>query len=89
MNTHVPSFEVAVTVRTEEKGRAIVKTLKDPSHQCSFVVVKDIAKDGAYDAVCSLPPRSGLYNTSNPLGLFNADLAYHGRRHAAFPIDSR
>ncbi|KAK8125621.1 uncharacterized protein PG998_001380 [Apiospora kogelbergensis] len=52
-------FEVAVTVRTEEKGRAIVKTLKDPSHQCSFVVVKDIAKDGAYDALFQSTADSG------------------------------
>ncbi|KAK8042181.1 hypothetical protein PG993_006704 [Apiospora rasikravindrae] len=44
-------FEVVVTVRSEEKGRTIVKTLKDPSHQCSFAIVEDIAKQGAYDAL--------------------------------------
>lgn len=50
----IPSFEVVVTVRTEDKGRTIVKTLKDPSHPCSFVVVKDIAKEGAYNEVSPL-----------------------------------
>ncbi|KAK6842552.1 hypothetical protein PG989_008972 [Apiospora arundinis] len=52
-------FEVVVTVRTEDKGRTIVKTLKDPSHPCSFVVVKDIAKEGAYNELFEATSDSG------------------------------
>ncbi|KAK8089941.1 ketoreductase, partial [Apiospora hydei] len=52
-------FEVVVTVRTEEKGRTIVKTLKDPSHRCSFAIVEDIAKEGAYDALFQSTADSG------------------------------
>ncbi|KAK7969386.1 hypothetical protein PG996_002176 [Apiospora saccharicola] len=52
-------FEVVVTVRSEEKGRTIVKTLKDPSHRCSFAVVEDIAKEGAYDALFQSTADSG------------------------------
>ena len=40
-----------MTTRTEEKGRTIVKTLKHASHRCSYAVVPDIAREGAFDAV--------------------------------------
>ncbi|KAK8048711.1 NAD(P)-binding protein [Apiospora phragmitis] len=53
------NFEVVVTVRSEEKCRTIVKTLKNPSHRCSFAIVEDIAKEGAYDALFQATADSG------------------------------
>ncbi|KAI1500609.1 hypothetical protein F5X99DRAFT_385383 [Biscogniauxia marginata] len=42
-------FQVVVTTRSEEKGKRIVDSLK--SSHLSYVVVKDIAKDGAFNNV--------------------------------------
>lgn len=46
------SFDVVVTVRSEEKGQRIVKSIDETQgKQVSFVVVEDIAKEGAFDQV--------------------------------------
>ncbi|KAK8139537.1 NAD(P)-binding protein [Apiospora sp. TS-2023a] len=74
-------FEVVVTVRSEEKGRTIVKTLKDPSHRCSFAVVEDIAKEGAYDALFQSTADGGgaekpfdyVVHTASPYQLYVED----------------
>jgi nucleoside-diphosphate-sugar epimerase len=45
-------FDVVVTVRSEEKGQRIVKSIDETQgKQVSFVVVEDIAREGAFDQV--------------------------------------
>jgi hypothetical protein len=41
-----------VTVRSEEKGKQILKAHPDASKEkLSYVIVQDVAKDGAFDEV--------------------------------------
>lgn len=49
------SFEVVVTVRSEEKGRRILDA--HPRAKLSFVIVEDVAKDGAFDEVSLVAAR--------------------------------
>jgi hypothetical protein len=45
-------FAVVVTVRSEEKGQRILDSHpRTPKEKLSFVIVEDIAKDGAFDEV--------------------------------------
>lgn len=45
-------YQVVVTVRTHDKGRQLLESLSNTGNQAaSYVVVEDIAKDGAYDEV--------------------------------------
>ncbi|KAL2020612.1 hypothetical protein VTK56DRAFT_8102 [Thermocarpiscus australiensis] len=47
-------FQVVVTVRSQEKGQRIIKSIDQKlSTRVSFVVVDDIAKEGAFDEVRS------------------------------------
>jgi len=46
------SFETVVTVRSEEKGKKILEAHPDtPKDKLSYVIVKDVAEDGAFDEV--------------------------------------
>lgn len=46
------SFEVVTTVRSEEKGRRILDAHPNtPKEKLSYVIVEDIAKEGAFDEV--------------------------------------
>lgn len=45
------SFETVVTVRSEEKGNQIIKAHPEAKEKLSYVIVKDVAKDGAFDEV--------------------------------------
>jgi nucleoside-diphosphate-sugar epimerase len=48
---------VVVTARSAEKGQAIIGSIDESLRpNVSFVVVKDIAEDGAFDHVCVLSP---------------------------------
>lgn len=60
-------FEVVVTARTEEKGERIVESVKP--RQLSYVVVEDIAKEGAFDhvSVCDDVDQQAAMNTHNLL----------------------
>ena len=59
MNIHVigcwqfcSSFDTVVTVRSEEKGKRIIEAHPDVSNEkLSYVIVKDVAQDGAFDEV--------------------------------------
>lgn len=45
-------YDVVVTVRSEEKGQKILEAHPNtPKEKLSFVIVKDIAADGAFDEV--------------------------------------
>jgi hypothetical protein len=47
------SFDVVTTVRSEEKGdRILAAHPNTPNEKLSYVIVKDIAEDGAFDEVC-------------------------------------
>ena len=46
------SYDVVTTVRSEEKGQHILNDHPNvPKEKLSYVVVEDIAKDGAFDEV--------------------------------------
>lgn len=46
------SFDTVVTVRSEEKGKQILDAHSDtPKEKLSYVIVKDVAQEGAFDEV--------------------------------------
>lgn len=46
------SFDTVVTVRSEEKGKRILEAHPNvPKEKLSYVIVKDVAQDGAFDEV--------------------------------------
>lgn len=48
-----PSFDTVVTVRSDEKGQRILENHPNlPKEKLSYVIVKDVAEDGAFDEVC-------------------------------------
>ncbi|KAJ5825105.1 NAD-dependent epimerase/dehydratase [Penicillium robsamsonii] len=61
-------FDTVVTVRSEEKGKRIIEAHPDvPKEKLSYVIVKDVAKDGAFDeAVKSSPPFDYVLHTASP-----------------------
>lgn len=61
-------FDTVVTVRSEEKGKHILKAHPDiPKEKLSYVIVKDVAEDGAFDqAVQSNPPFDYVLHTASP-----------------------
>ncbi|KAJ5502410.1 NAD-dependent epimerase/dehydratase [Penicillium fimorum] len=61
-------FDTVVTVRSEEKGKRIIEAHPDVSKEkLSYVIVKDVAKDGAFDeAVKSSPPFDYVLHTASP-----------------------
>ncbi|KAL2217995.1 ketoreductase [Thermoascus aurantiacus ATCC 26904] len=61
-------FEVVTTVRSEEKGRRILDVHPNtPKEKLSYVIVEDIAKEGAFDeAVKSDPPFEFVIHTASP-----------------------
>lgn len=51
----IPSFDTVVTVRSEEKGKRILEAHPDtPKEKLSFVIVKDVAQEGAFDKVSNM-----------------------------------
>jgi nucleoside-diphosphate-sugar epimerase len=56
------------TVRSDEKGQKILENHKEvPESKLSYVVVKDIAQEGAFDeAVVSDPPFEAVVHTASP-----------------------
>ncbi|KAI1119816.1 hypothetical protein F5Y10DRAFT_283758 [Nemania abortiva] len=61
-------YRVIVTTRSDEKGKRIVESVKP--HQLSYVVVDDIAKDGAFDQVFqSQAPFDYVIHTASPYHL--------------------
>ncbi|KAI1422727.1 hypothetical protein F5Y12DRAFT_786539 [Xylaria sp. FL1777] len=61
-------FQVVVTARSEEKGKTIVESVKP--HQLSYVVVEDIAKEGAFDHVFrTQAPFDYVVHTASPYHL--------------------
>ncbi|KAH8879220.1 NAD(P)-binding protein [Thozetella sp. PMI_491] len=62
------NFEVVVTARSHEKGQRIVSSIEGPlAKNVSFVVVNDVAKDGAFDdAVRADPPFDYVIHTASP-----------------------
>ncbi|KAJ5725567.1 uncharacterized protein N7483_006924 [Penicillium malachiteum] len=61
-------FEAVVTVRSEEKGKRIIDAHPDiPKGKLSYIIVKDVAQDGAFDeAVKSTPPFDYVLHTASP-----------------------
>ncbi|KAJ5559643.1 hypothetical protein N7513_002042 [Penicillium frequentans] len=61
-------FDTVVTVRSEEKGKRILDAHPDtPKEKLSYVIVKDVAQDGAFDeAVKSNPPFDYVLHTASP-----------------------
>ncbi|EAU34910.1 conserved hypothetical protein [Aspergillus terreus NIH2624] len=61
-------FDTVVTVRSEEKGQRILEAHPDtPKEKLSYVIVKDVAADGAFDeAVKSNPPFDYVLHTASP-----------------------
>ncbi|KAJ5637080.1 hypothetical protein N7490_006959 [Penicillium lividum] len=61
-------FDTVVTVRSEEKGKRIIDAHPDtPKEKLSYVIVKDVAQDGAFDeAVKSNPPFDYVLHTASP-----------------------
>ncbi|KAJ5915952.1 hypothetical protein N7454_010859 [Penicillium verhagenii] len=61
-------FDTVVTVRSEEKGKRILDAHPHtPKEKLSFVIVKDVAEDGAFDeAVKSNPPFDYVLHTASP-----------------------
>ncbi|KAK4097902.1 NAD(P)-binding protein [Parathielavia hyrcaniae] len=61
-------FEVVVTVRSQEKGQRVLESLdKALRTRTSYVVVEDIAQDGAFDqAVQADPPFDYVIHTASP-----------------------
>ncbi|PWY73689.1 ketoreductase [Aspergillus heteromorphus CBS 117.55] len=61
-------FDTVVTVRSDEKGQRILKAHPDASKEkLSYVIVKDVAAEGAFDeAVKSDPPFDYVLHTASP-----------------------
>ncbi|KGO76949.1 NAD-dependent epimerase/dehydratase [Penicillium italicum] len=61
-------FDTVVTVRSEEKGKRIIEAHPDVSNEkLSYVIVNDVAEDGAFDeAVKSNPPFDYVLHTASP-----------------------
>ncbi|KAJ5814349.1 uncharacterized protein N7503_001099 [Penicillium pulvis] len=61
-------FDTVVTVRSEEKAKRILDAHPDtPKEKLSYVIVKDVAQDGAFDeAVKSNPPFDYVLHTASP-----------------------
>ncbi|CAG8390332.1 unnamed protein product [Penicillium salamii] len=60
-------FDTVVTVRSEEKGDQIINAHPEAKEKLSYVIVKDVAKDGAFDeAVKSDPPFDYVLHTASP-----------------------
>ncbi|PYH99623.1 NAD(P)-binding protein [Aspergillus ellipticus CBS 707.79] len=61
-------FDTVVTVRSEEKGQRILEAHPDtPKEKLSYVVVKDVAAEGAFDEVVkSDPPFDYVLHTASP-----------------------
>ncbi|PYI05858.1 NAD(P)-binding protein [Aspergillus sclerotiicarbonarius CBS 121057] len=61
-------FDTVVTVRSEEKGQRILDAHPDtPKEKLSYVIVKDVAAEGAFDeAVKSDPPFDYVLHTASP-----------------------
>lgn len=66
--THPCRHDVVTTVRSEEKGQKILENHPDvPRSRLSYVIVKDIAQQGAFDeAVKSDPPFDAVLHTASP-----------------------
>ncbi len=62
---------VIFTVRSDEKGQKVLASHPDtPSGQLSFVVVKDIAEETAFnEALQSVPPFDAVIHTASPFHL--------------------
>jgi len=62
------SHDVVTTVRSDEKGQKILENHPGlPSSKLSYVLVKDIAQEGAFDeAVRSDPPFEAVLHTASP-----------------------
>jgi nucleoside-diphosphate-sugar epimerase len=60
--------DVVFTVRSDEKGQKILQNHPDaPSSKLSYVIVKDIAQESAFDeAVKSDPPFEAVLHTASP-----------------------
>ncbi|GLA02370.1 putative PKS/NRPS-like protein biosynthetic cluster [Aspergillus niger] len=61
-------YQVVVTVRTHDKGRQLLESLSNTGDKtASYVVVEDIAKDGAYDeAIQSISDLDLVVHTASP-----------------------
>ncbi|KAL2834317.1 NAD(P)-binding protein [Aspergillus cavernicola] len=61
-------FDVVTTVRSAEKGERLVAAHPNtPKEKFSYVIVKDVAEDGAFDeAVKSDPPFDYVLHTASP-----------------------
>ncbi|KXG54099.1 NAD-dependent epimerase/dehydratase [Penicillium griseofulvum] len=61
-------FDTVITVRSDEKGKRIIEAHPDvPKEKLSYVIVNDVAKDGAFDeAVKSSPPFDYVIHTASP-----------------------
>ncbi|KAK4121483.1 NAD(P)-binding protein [Parathielavia appendiculata] len=61
-------FDVVVTVRSQEKGQRILESIDETLRKrTTFVVVDDVAKEGAFDeAVQSNPPFDFVIHTASP-----------------------
>ncbi|KAE8341586.1 hypothetical protein BDV24DRAFT_150993 [Aspergillus arachidicola] len=61
-------YETVVTVRSEEKGQKILDAHPNtPKEKLSYVIVKDVAEEGAFDeAVKSNPPFDYVLHTASP-----------------------
>ena len=62
------SHEVVTTVRSDDKGQRILEAHPNvPKSKLSYVIVKDIAQEGAFDeAVKSHPPFEAVVHTASP-----------------------
>ncbi|GAD93755.1 ketoreductase [Paecilomyces variotii No. 5] len=61
-------FDTVITVRSEEKGKRILDNHPNvPKEKLSYVIVEDVAKEGAFDeAVKSDPPFDYVLHTASP-----------------------
>ncbi|KAI0401627.1 hypothetical protein F4802DRAFT_609207 [Xylaria palmicola] len=61
-------FNVIVTVRSEEKGQRLMKSVTAKRRQAlTYIVVEDIAKEGAFDDVFKcIPPLDAVIHTASP-----------------------
>ncbi|KAJ5739275.1 hypothetical protein N7533_012059 [Penicillium manginii] len=61
-------FDTVVTVRSEEKGKRILEAHPNtPKDKLSYVIVKDVAQEGAFnEAVKSDPPFDYVLHTASP-----------------------
>jgi nucleoside-diphosphate-sugar epimerase len=69
------SHDVVTTVRSQEKGNYILKAHPGiPPERLSFVIVEDIAQEGAFDkAVVSNPPFDAVIHTASPFFFGHTD----------------